>query len=1233
MTSLPAAASDAELLDMAWILVDRFECAPSEAGGGDLATAVEILSGISDRTGPGSLRTEAVHLLALAASEQAERLDGDDLRLPGLTELALDALAESRLFAEDPQTRAELENQAGQLLCRRLTLDLPTARPDDLGEIIELFTSAANAGFTDGRNLWLLGLALQVRFDRDEDPADRHTAVDRLGAALAETHLDPEIRAECHAIRGVLLLGRFYDGTNPADLDGSVDDLRAARDLVEPRAANRTNLMLLLAQALLVQAGDNPGPQEIAEQANCLREVLADSQGDDLQPELLLRLVSAVATNTQKSQHWMPELDELLVALVSSETAFADGERTRAASVLIGMLHAFRYATASLTNTANPADAQIAFLRLDHCGEADLPELAEPAELDFNGMLGILHWQRATLSLGWHMDTDLHPFLADLSSRPDFFNSPDMVAARHHLERAVELSANDPMVASMLALLHLRSGPPPTELSDSELRALIDQVPPLALTHPALGQNIFLLKGTYTCLLAQRTRQLSDAGQAVNTLTGALGAMPAGHPSRSLALHSFGGALALRCELRPSAADARAALGALCDAAEVDAEQSWNRSDCIDDLARTVLATMPFDLPAGDLDRAEGILRRPAERGNSRALWEQALAAIRAGRVPSAGPAAAVDLLERSRAAAELGRAELAAYRATGVRADLDSAISHLEQARTMLGAYQPTARTAGVIVDLAEAYRWHGDLRRAVETGLRALHEFAQAVLISPTPAAGLAVARAANQHVERVVGWCLALADVALAITVLEAGRGLVLHATTVSTDVPEVLRRSRNQELAEAWREDGGSAETRARILTAVPRTPAGMKLLTPTAADAIGPAVWAGGLDALVYLVAGADGAPGAAILVRSNGDLDQVSLPGLQLAPAGPLDRSRAAHRAAFLGSGDAADRSGDLDLATDPAVQTWRAALGDLSEWAYEVAVGPLLDRAGGWRLARPPRLALVPTGSLAHVPWHAARREHRGGTRYACADAVFSYAASARQLAEVVGRVRQPLASDPAFLADPTGSQVWPSIGAEAARSAFYPGAAYLGHPARLSGGATGTAAQVLRRLPSAERDGASMLQLSSHASVHDSPTESFFTLAAGERLSVAQILDRARGRRPGAPGGLVICDSCMTDLTENDHDEVLTLGTAFLAAGAVSVIGARWPLDDAMAAVLTYVLHHQLSLGLAPADALRAAQLWMLDPDRTAPPLMPAELAGEVSRPELADLVAWAAFTHQGQ
>ncbi|KOG47116.1 hypothetical protein ADK74_10740, partial [Streptomyces decoyicus] len=69
--------------------------------------------------------------------------------------------------------------------------------------------------------------------------------------------------------------------------------------------------------------------------------------------------------------------------------------------------------------------------------------------------------------------------------------------------------------------------------------------------------------------------------------------------------------------------------------------------------------------------------------------------------------------------------------------------------------------------------------------------------------------------------------------------------------------------------------------------------------------------------------------------------------------------------------------------------------------------------------------------------------------------------------------------------------------------------------------------------------------------------------------------------------------------------HDEALTLATALVTGGAADVVGSRWPVRDGPTSVMMAVFHHHVTAGgLAPPDALRAAQVWMLNPLRTPPP-----------------------------
>ncbi|TMR05030.1 CHAT domain-containing protein [Actinomadura soli] len=286
----------------------------------------------------------------------------------------------------------------------------------------------------------------------------------------------------------------------------------------------------------------------------------------------------------------------------------------------------------------------------------------------------------------------------------------------------------------------------------------------------------------------------------------------------------------------------------------------------------------------------------------------------------------------------------------------------------------------------------------------------------------------------------------------------------------------------------------------------------------------------------------------------------------------------------------------------------------------------------------RPGRVVLVPVGGLGQVPWHAARRRVADGRwRYACQDAVISYAGSARQFADACARGRLPRRDAPALVRVGGSALYWASKEIEEIHRRHYPDGVLLGGRRRGRGGPRSpdaTKDNVSGLLPRHGSAGASLLHLGCHAHPAPRPVDAALALLRGEELSMSEVLERARARPPGSPGGLVVLAACGSDLTATDHDEALTLAAAFLAAGASGAVGARWPVDDVPTALLMAVFHHYLNSGYDdPARALRAAQLWMLDPARRLPAGADPKLADEMALTDLAAPAAWAAFTCQGR
>ncbi len=94
-----------------------------------------------------------------------------------------------------------------------------------------------------------------------------------------------------------------------------------------------------------------------------------------------------------------------------------------------------------------------------------------------------------------------------------------------------------------------------------------------------------------------------------------------------------------------------------------------------------------------------------------------------------------------------------------------------------------------------------------------------------------------------------------------------------------------------------------------------------------------------------------------------------------------------------------------------------------------------------------------------------------------------------------------------------------------------------------------------------------------------------------AGERVPSKRI---ASAGVPLFDGMTVVLAACETLRTPRDRQSrSLSLGAGFLAAGAASVIGTLTPIADRDARDLFGAIHRQLAAGVAPDEAVRAAQM----------------------------------------
>ncbi|MCL7380918.1 CHAT domain-containing protein [Streptomyces sp. 35G-GA-8] len=602
-------------------------------------------------------------------------------------------------------------------------------------------------------------------------------------------------------------------------------------------------------------------------------------------------------------------------------------------------------------------------------------------------------------------------------------------------------------------------------------------------------------------------------------------------------------------------------------------------------------------------------------------------------------------------------------------RRELDTGIDWLERAARQAGG--PEHRLYGAMgLTLGRAYRLRAapgrdERRTGRRTGLKALRGWTWAALLQSGTSHAAEVAANATRAALEVASWCLEDNAPDEAVQALDSCRGLVLHTAITSRSVPERLAAAGRQDLADEWRAAGGTdgvpgagngplpgvdtgpaadaaqavpSELRRRVL-AVLTGPDGTGqprdlLLEPPAPARIGAALTAVGADYLVYLVPGYETGPGAAVVVTAAGRVGSLPL---------PLLREDAAPLRAYDAAPPAARDMGPVPDGGDPhatAASTPRKQLDRLCGWAWYAAMKPLLEGLGVGEAPGepPPTFVLVPMGALGVVPWHAAWESRAaGGRRYAMEAAGISYAASARLFCEVAERPAVPHTGAALVVGNPTGDLRYAGEEADAVRHAFYPAGRFLGRglvtadrPAATTGPATPDEVTAWLRDPA---NTGGVLHLACHGTVAANRRHSAYLSLYGGELAAEELTEAAAGAGRGELE-LVVLAACRSHVSGRGHNEAYSLATAFLVAGARSVVGSLWPVPDDATSLLMFMTHHYLRAEhLSPGAALRRAQLWMLDPARVFPPAMPETLALRAGDLSPDDLTAWAGFTHLGR
>lgn len=577
----------------------------------------------------------------------------------------------------------------------------------------------------------------------------------------------------------------------------------------------------------------------------------------------------------------------------------------------------------------------------------------------------------------------------------------------------------------------------------------------------------------------------------------------------------------------------------------------------------------------------------------------------------------------------------------TGKPEELADAGGLLEEAGRLMGGPEHPLWT--LVHDMLAAVRQRtGDYALVPETGITAQRGYAWRVLLEADPAgAQLAIedaARDALDHARRSI----TVGDPADALRALDTGRGLMLFAATEAHRIPARLEAAGHADLARQWSQQRPPPDSLRRQVLEILTGQSSGSLFDPPALGRVQEALTLLEADALVYLVPLEAPRGGLAVMAPAVGSPAYMALPNLDLAAGTEIDQYLSA-----LTTRDTVDRTRDL---SPDDINGFADRVDALCDWAWRAAIGPLLESYLPRLAARPegrvPRIVLIPMGDLARVPWHAARR---GDGVYAVQLVGISQAVSARLLCENAALAPVPLGPTGLVVGDPDTGGRGESLRsarseAYAVRCAYYRGARYIGRLAdgRPSPSGPGTADEVRAWLSSSSPSAGAMLHLACHG-FYASGAEAGARLllaasgteAEGERaseLTVEELVDLLAGV-PDRSIALVVLAACNTGRSVYGYDEAYSLGTGFLAGGARSVLSTQWSVPDAATSSLMYLFHHHLRHRGRPAwQALREAQVWMLDPDRVPPRGMPPELVpGPGDDP--AGVLNWAGFTHYGQ
>lgn len=224
--------------------------------------------------------------------------------------------------------------------------------------------------------------------------------------------------------------------------------------------------------------------------------------------------------------------------------------------------------------------------------------------------------------------------------------------------------------------------------------------------------------------------------------------------------------------------------------------------------------------------------------------------------------------------------------------------------------------------------------------------------------------------------------------------------------------------------------------------------------------------------------------------------------------------------------------------------------------------------------------VVLAPSGILLYVPW-AALRTPDGYLVQAHPLALVTRSSELQRVLGESASAHQSLVA----LGNPDGSL--PGASEEArALSSLFPGSRVLLGP------------EASRAALSGPGD---LLHLATHGVINTrEPRDSYLVLAGGDKLRVSEVV-----AMPPHPRSLTTLSACQTALGERiPGAQLRSLAEAFSLAGAQSVLASLWKIPDLPTRDLMVRFYRELASGKTKAEALREAQLGLIQsPDNALP------------------------------